>query len=482
MQAYYETGIRQGRIRVSDCVVDPSHTIRGPDVLTHTVHRHEPAVGVVSADGIGVTVLADQGGGVVVVDKPGTMPVHPCGGYHQNCLMHLLQPKYGKLYTIHRLDRLTSGLVILAKSSQVAQRWGQAIMSRECEKVYLARVRGRFPSHATKEGSPVPRLDVASTIACPQDGEWPCSETPNNKNEDDSGMSKAGAMRQRNAFGYWVGHLDGTIVPSHDNAPLGVTTDGATVNIDDWLSKSSADNDNQPNRYWIHLACPTRIVVPKEGICAAGSFQDLPDAAYEKTVKPAQTAFVPLWYDAASDSTTVLCRPSTGRTHQIRLHLQILGHPIANDPNYGGDMWYGNDKNARISREATTQLDILNRGPTESDANVTPQGAAIKDTPATKEEISRIAALSKETDESELDFLKRTCVWCLRSRGDPNHRDMLEYLVRSRGIWLHALQYTIVDAESGKEQSYRTPLPSWSLLAEKETVKEADCDGRTDGW
>jgi 23S rRNA-/tRNA-specific pseudouridylate synthase len=26
----------------------------------------------------------------------------------------------------------------------------------------------------------------------------------------------------------------------------------------------------------------------------------------------------------------------TGRTHQIRLHLQLIGFPIANDPNYGG--------------------------------------------------------------------------------------------------------------------------------------------------
>ena len=64
---------------------------------------------------------------VLVVDKPGTLPVHACGGYHVQSLMNLLEPQFGKLYTIHRLDRLTSGLVILGKTSAIAQEWERVL-------------------------------------------------------------------------------------------------------------------------------------------------------------------------------------------------------------------------------------------------------------------------------------------------------------------------------------------------------------------
>jgi tRNA pseudouridine32 synthase/23S rRNA pseudouridine746 synthase len=50
--------------------------------------------------------------------------------------------------------------------------------------------------------------------------------------------------------------------------------------------------------------------------------------------KPSQTHYKVLSYDAATNSTSVELAPITGRTHQLRVHLQSLGHPILGDHLY----------------------------------------------------------------------------------------------------------------------------------------------------
>lgn len=58
------------------------------------------------------------------------MIVHTGGGYHYNTLMAILYYELGRrnLYILHRLDRLTSGLVILAKDKRKTTKFHEESM------------------------------------------------------------------------------------------------------------------------------------------------------------------------------------------------------------------------------------------------------------------------------------------------------------------------------------------------------------------
>lgn len=98
------------------------------------------------------------------------------------------------------------------------------------------------------------------------------------------------------------------------------------------------------------------------------------------------------------------------------------------------------------------------------------------DVPATEREVqNRVSTAIRGEDESIHAFIERTCVWCARCRSVPStDRAVLEFLIRSPGIWLHALQYSfpvrssLSDGdECGEEdtfKSFRTALPDWHDL------------------
>ena len=55
------------------------------------------------------------------------------------------------------------------------------------------------------------------------------------------------------------------------------------------------------------------------------------------TGKPAFTRYQVLSYDAKRNTSRVALEPITGRTHQLRVHLSVCGHPIMGDTLYGGN-------------------------------------------------------------------------------------------------------------------------------------------------
>lgn len=95
---------------------------------------------------------------MLVVDKPGNLPCHPAGRFFHNTLWRLLQQRgFGPdLRFVHRLDRETSGLVVIAKSATAARTLGRQFERGEVKKFYRVLVEGRFPQTLTAEGELVP--------------------------------------------------------------------------------------------------------------------------------------------------------------------------------------------------------------------------------------------------------------------------------------------------------------------------------------
>jgi RluA family pseudouridine synthase len=75
------------------------------------------------------------------VNKPGNLPVHPAGVFYHNTLLTFLENRFSiKLHLLHRLDRETSGVVLLAKDSRIASEINKNFDT--VKKKYLALVHG----------------------------------------------------------------------------------------------------------------------------------------------------------------------------------------------------------------------------------------------------------------------------------------------------------------------------------------------------
>ncbi|CAA6668341.1 unnamed protein product [Spirodela intermedia] len=129
----------------------------------------------------------------------------------------------------------------------------------------------------------------------------------------------------------------------------------------------------------------------------------------------------------------VLCKPITGRTHQIRVHLKYTGHPIANDMLYlsnsatiRSSQGMGSDRTARSAASRATYMPGF-----------------------IQEELDLMGGHSNPAEEFNIDPM---CTHCPNLA--PTGYDGLE-----EGLWLHCLRY------SGPGWSYECPYPSWATLS-----------------
>jgi 23S rRNA pseudouridine1911/1915/1917 synthase len=99
---------------------------------------------------------------LIVVDKGAGLVVHPARGHREDTLSQLLAPLLAggepeRAGIVHRLDRDTSGLLVVARSDEVLRLLQAALADRRIEREYEALVEGRPPARAGMIDAPIGR-------------------------------------------------------------------------------------------------------------------------------------------------------------------------------------------------------------------------------------------------------------------------------------------------------------------------------------
>ncbi|HET7295811.1 MAG TPA: RluA family pseudouridine synthase [Gemmatimonadales bacterium] len=123
-----------------------------------------------SAPGSFEVVLEDDE--LIVIDKGPGVVVHPGRGHREDTLSQRLAPLLAggdpeRAGIVHRLDRDTSGLLVVARTEEAHRRLQRAIAARQVEREYLALVEGRPPSRTGTIEAPIgrdPRIRTRMTV------------------------------------------------------------------------------------------------------------------------------------------------------------------------------------------------------------------------------------------------------------------------------------------------------------------------------
>ncbi|MCP5464182.1 MAG: hypothetical protein H7A33_04065 [Deltaproteobacteria bacterium] len=151
---YWLRLIEEGKITVNRQGVDPNQILKANDLI-HTV-RDDVQEPPVNPD---YKIIYDQDG-VLVINKPAPLPVHPAGRFNKNTLLYLLREQHPdrKFHTIHRLDAHTSGVLIMATESQRARFLHLQMEKNQMQKVYGVIAKGDFGTETFVVDLPVGRV------------------------------------------------------------------------------------------------------------------------------------------------------------------------------------------------------------------------------------------------------------------------------------------------------------------------------------
>jgi len=161
--------IRSGRVRVNGSERRAAYLIRREDSIE--VEPADPPPLRAEPEDIALRVLYEDDD-LVAIDKPAGMVVHAGAGIHSGTLVNALLHRFGRLSSsggplrpgiVHRLDRFTSGVLLVAKTDRAHQALAAQFAGRAIEKVYIALVHGKVKSESGRIHQPIARDPVRRT-------------------------------------------------------------------------------------------------------------------------------------------------------------------------------------------------------------------------------------------------------------------------------------------------------------------------------
>ena len=152
-RSFIQRLIEDGAVRVNGRVeIKPSYRVRASDAIEVSLPPPEDVSACVPPEDIAIAVLYEDDD-LLVVDKPRGMTVHPGAGRTTGTLVNALLGRQMNLSGIggplrpgivHRLDRNTTGVMIVAKTDQAHLRLAADLAAHRVGRHYLALVRGNI--------------------------------------------------------------------------------------------------------------------------------------------------------------------------------------------------------------------------------------------------------------------------------------------------------------------------------------------------
>ncbi len=164
-----QSWIKAERVLIDGKPLRPSYLLRAGEAVSVTP-ADLPALKA-EPEELPIKILYEDAD-VIVVDKPAGMVVHAGAGHASGTLVNALLHHFGVLSAVggdlrpgivHRLDRETSGVLIVARTDKAHQSLAAQFRDRQVEKTYFALVHGRMKQPQARIDTPVARDPVRRT-------------------------------------------------------------------------------------------------------------------------------------------------------------------------------------------------------------------------------------------------------------------------------------------------------------------------------